>query len=82
VGEKNNLDKVLIVVNGCSGEYDPAFSNNSIHVASFSKSITTYKSFLAHQRSACAILFYCCAKEIGNNPDLIDAPQTDIAQAL
>ena len=27
VGEKNDLGKALIVVNGCSGEYAPAFSN-------------------------------------------------------
>ncbi|AAZ26249.1 hypothetical protein CPS_0226 [Colwellia psychrerythraea 34H] len=26
--------------------------------------------------------FYCCVKEIGNDHDLIDAPQTDIAQVL
>jgi hypothetical protein len=47
VGEKNDLGKALIVENGCSGEYASAFSNNTIHVASFSKSITTYQSFLA-----------------------------------
>jgi len=35
-----------------------------------------------NQRSAWAISFYCCAKEIGNNADLIDAPQTEITQAL
>ena len=27
VGEKNDLGKALIVVDGCSGEYAPAFSN-------------------------------------------------------
>jgi len=40
------LCKTLIEENGCSGEYAPAFTNNTIHVASLLKSITLYKALL------------------------------------
>jgi hypothetical protein len=51
-------------------------------VVPFSKSITTYKSFLATSKKRFSNTILLLGQKIGSNPDLIDAPQTDIAQAL
>jgi hypothetical protein len=40
------LGKALIEENSYAGECAPAFSNNTIHVALLSKSITQHKAFI------------------------------------